>query len=253
MDEFVGVHPCLHAQTSKFPLLTTIDVKSNVQAVLEAIDRAADKAGRPARSVQLVAVCKTVSVDRIVEALDAGVTDLGENKVQEAVAKGPHFQGRSATLHMIGPLQKNKASKAAEIFSWIETLDDLDLAARLDRGCERLNKILPVLVQVNVSREPTKSGILEEDALEFVRQAATFRRLSIRGLMTIPPYLPDPEAVRPYFGRLRKLAEQIDDTKLTNVSMAELSMGMSHDFPVAIEEGATLVRVGTAIFGARQL
>lgn len=233
-------------------LQTTIDIKSNVRIVREAIERAAAKAGRPATAIRLVAVSKTVSADRIGEALGAGVTELGENRVQEAAAKWAELRSRPLMWHLIGPLQKNKANRAVEIFDWIETLDDLELAARLDRACERLNKTLPVLVQVNLANEPTKSGVREEDAREFVVQASVFKRLSIRGLMTIPPYLEDPEAVRPFFAQLRRLAEQIDALKLNNVSMSELSMGMSHDFPVAIEEGATLVRVGTAIFGARQ-
>jgi pyridoxal phosphate enzyme (YggS family) len=232
---------------------TSINVRSNVQAVLEAMERAASRAGRPANSVRLVAVCKTVAVDRILEALDAGVVDLGENRVQEAAAKVSQLRSRTNRLHLIGPLQKNKANKAAEIFDWIETLDNLELAARLDRACERVDKVLPVLVEVNLGKEQTKSGILEELALELTSQLAAFKRLSIRGLMTVPPYLEDPERARPYFARLRMLAEQIGSQKLDNVAMAELSMGMSHDFPVAIEEGATLVRVGTAIFGARQI
>jgi PLP dependent protein len=232
-------------------LQTTPDIRSNVQAVLETIDRAVRKVNRPANSVRLVAACKTVDVGRILEALAAGVTHVGENKVQEAAAKAPRIQEKS-TLHMIGPLQKNKANKAAEVFDWLETLDDLDLAARLDKACERLNKTLRVLVQINLDEEATKSGIAEENALELVGQASSFTRLSIRGLMAIPPYLEDPQAMRPYFCRLRKLAERIDSAKIENISMEELSMGMSHDFPVAIEEGATLVRVGTAIFGARQ-
>jgi PLP dependent protein len=232
-------------------LQTTVNVKSNVQAVLEAMERAASRAGRPANSVRLVAVCKTITVDRIIEALDAGVTDLGENKVQEAAAKASQLQSRTNGLHLIGSLQKNKANKAAEIFDWIETVDDLELATRLDRACERLDKMLPVLVQVNLGKEHTKSGIQAEQAVEFIWQLAEFKRLSVRGLMTVPPYLEDPERVRPYFARLRMLAEQIGSQKPGNVSMTELSMGMSHDFPVAIEEGATLVRVGTAIFGTR--
>jgi pyridoxal phosphate enzyme (YggS family) len=171
--------------------------------------------------------------------------------VQEALAKKPQLIDQSFRLHLIGPLQKNKANRAVEIFDWIETLDDLDLAARLNRFCERLDKQMPVLVQVNVGEEPTKSGILESQALEFVHQAAAFQHMSIRGLMTIPPYFENPEQVRPYFARLRRLGERIAEHHLENVSMLELSMGMSHDFVVAIEEGATLVRIGTAIFGAR--
>jgi PLP dependent protein len=227
------------------------DVRSNVRKVLDSIGEAVFQAGRAEGSVRLVAVSKTVQPDAIREAIAAGATELGENRVQEALAKKPQLIDQSFRLHLIGPLQKNKANRAVEIFDWIETLDDLDLAARLNRFCERLDKQMPVLVQVNVGEEPTKSGILESQALEFVHQAAAFQHMSIRGLMTIPPYFENPEQVRPYFARLRRLGERIAEHHLENVSMLELSMGMSHDFVVAIEEGATLVRIGTAIFGAR--
>ena len=228
-----------------------VDVKANVQRVLGEIESAVHKAGRSPGSVTLVGVCKTVETARILAALDAGVVHLGENKVQEAAEKSLELRSRQHTLHMIGPLQKNKANKAAEIFDWIESVDDLDLARRLERACERLNKTLPVLVQVNLGKEETKSGLSEEEVPEFLRQMAALKMLSVRGLMIVPPYLEDPEAVRPYFRSLRKLAEKIGSSKLENISMMELSMGMSHDFTVAIEEGATIVRVGSAIFGAR--
>jgi pyridoxal phosphate enzyme (YggS family) len=157
-----------------------------------------------------------------------------------------------AEWHLIGSLQKNKANRAAEVFDWIESLDDLELAAKLDRACERLNKRMPVLIQVNIGMEESKSGIGEEKAEEFASQVAAFSHLEVRGLMAIPPYSEAPEDSRPYFARLRKLAQRIEGQRLTGVSMKELSMGMSHDFHVAVEEGATLVRIGTAIFGPRR-
>ena len=232
--------------------LASIDVQTNLRNVLENIGRAAAKAGRPRNSVRLVAVSKTVDVESIRQAVAAGATALGENKVQEASSKRPLLTGQPAEWHLIGALQKNKANRAAETFDWIESLDDFELASKLDRACERLNKRMPVLIQVNVGREASKSGIAEEEAAEFVGRVSVFTHLEVRGLMAIPPYTEDPEAGRTYFIRLRELAQRIESQRLTGVSMKELSMGMSHDFPVAIEEGATLVRVGTAIFGPRQ-
>ncbi|MSO22834.1 MAG: YggS family pyridoxal phosphate-dependent enzyme [Acidobacteria bacterium] len=230
---------------------SSIDVASNLRWVLESIERAAQKAGRSRGSVKLVAVSKTVGVESIRQAVAAGATALGENKVQEASYKRPLLSELSAEWHLIGSLQKNKANRAAEIFDWIDSLDDLELAAKLDNACERLNKRMPVLIQVNVGREASKSGIAEEDAAEFAGRISAFSHLEVRGLMAIPPYTEDPGEARPYFRRLRELAQRIESQRLTGVSMKELSMGMSHDFPVAIEEGATLVRVGTAIFGPR--
>jgi len=230
---------------------SSIDVRANLKIVLEGIERAAFKAGRSRDSVRLVAVSKLVGVELIREAVDAGVTTLGENKVQEAAAKRPLLSEVIAEWHLIGALQKNKANRAAEIFDWIESLDNLELAARLDRACERLNRRMSVLIQVNVGMEASKSGIAEEEALNFAGNLSNFKNLEVRGLMAIPPYTEDPDEARPYFIRLRELARRIESQKVSGVSMKELSMGMSHDFAVAIEEGATLVRVGTAIFGPR--
>jgi PLP dependent protein len=228
-----------------------IDVRTNLRMVLDSIERAAQKAGRSGSSVKLVAVSKTIGEEPIRQAVAAGAIALGENKVQEASSKRPLLSELPVEWHLIGSLQKNKANRAAEIFDWIESLDDLELAARLDRACERLNKRMPVLIQVNVGREASKSGITEEETAEFAGCVSTFKHLEVRGLMAIPPYTEDPEESRPYFIRLREVAQRIESQRLTGISMKELSMGMSHDFPVAIAEGATLVRVGTAIFGSR--
>jgi len=230
---------------------TSTNVQANLRLVLESIERAAQKAGRRGSTVKLVAVSKTVGVEFIRQAVLAGATALGENKVQEASSKRPLLSELPAEWHLIGALQKNKANRAAEVFDWIESLDDLELASRLDRACERLNKRMPVLIQVNIGREVSKSGIAEEEVAEFVGRVSAFTHLQVRGLMAIPPYSEDIEASRPYFIRLREMAQGIESQKLTGVSMNELSMGMSHDFAVAVEEGATLVRVGTAIFGPR--
>ena len=222
-----------------------------LEGVLENIERAVQKAGRLRGSVKLVAVSKTVGVEPIRQAVAAGVTALGENKVQEASSKRPLLSDLLAEWHLIGSLQKNKANRAAEVFDWIETLDDFELAAKLNRACERLNKRMPVLIQVNVGKEASKSGVAEEEVVEFSGRVSAFAHLEVRGLMAIPPYTEDPEDSRPHFARLRELAQRIEGQRLTGISMKELSMGMSHDYPIAIEEGATLVRVGTAIFGAR--
>jgi pyridoxal phosphate enzyme (YggS family) len=230
---------------------SSIDVHTNLRLVFKSIERAAQKVGRSGNSVKLVAVSKTVGVESIRQAVAAGATTLGENKVQEASSKRPLLSELPAEWHLIGALQKNKANRAAEIFDWIESLDDFELAAKLDHACERLNKRMPVLIQVNVGREASKSGIAEEEAAEFAGRVSVFTHLEVRGLMAIPPYTEDPEEARPHFIRLRELARSIESLRLTGISMKELSMGMSHDFPVAIEEGATLVRIGTAIFGPR--
>jgi len=229
-----------------------IDVGTNLRMVLDSIERAAQKVGRSASSVELVAVSKTIGVEPIRQAVAAGAMALGENKVQEASSKRPLLSELPVEWHLIGSLQKNKANRAAEIFDWIESLDDFELASRLDRACERLNKRMLVLIQVNVGREASKSGIAEEEAADFAGRVSAFKHLEVRGLMAIPPYSEDPEESRPHFIRLRELAERIESQKLTGISMKQLSMGMSHDFPVAIEEGATHVRIGTAIFGPRQ-
>jgi PLP dependent protein len=233
-------------------LPTKIDVASNVQSVLDMISKVAKQSGRNAESVKLVAVSKAVNVERIVRALEAGVHFLGENKVQEGMEKGAQLGGYSYEFHLIGPLQKNKVNKAVATFDWIETVDSFDLAKRIDRACEGLNKVIPVLVQVNLAKEQTKSGVLEEELSGLVDLMAKLQHISLRGLMTIPPFSENPEEVRPYFRRLRELAERVNDLKIETVSMQELSMGMSHDYSIAIEEGATIVRVGTAIFGDRQ-
>jgi pyridoxal phosphate enzyme (YggS family) len=230
----------------------SIDVATNLRRVLDSIERAAQKAGRSGSSVKLVAVSKTISEEPIRQAVAAGAIALGENKVQEASSKQPLLSALRVEWHLIGSLQKNKANRAAEIFDWIESLDDFELASKLDRACERLNKRMPVLIQVNVGREASKSGIAEEEAADFAGHVSAFKHLEVRGLMTIPPYTEDPEESRPHFVRLREIAESIESQRLAGISMKELSMGMSHDFMVAIAEGATLVRVGTAIFGPRQ-
>jgi PLP dependent protein len=228
-----------------------LDVRRSVQEVLEEITRSTERSGRAPGAVRLLAVTKTISIPLIVQALDAGVSCLGENRVQEAVAKQLGLSGRAFEFHLIGPLQSNKVNKAVACFDWIETVDSPELAQKIDQACSRMGKRMPVLVQVNVAKEPSKAGVFEEDLFPLLELISDLSHISFRGLMTIPPLLEDPEDVRPYFGRMRSLIEETARRFGQDPSHLELSMGMSHDYPVAIEEGSTLVRVGTAIFGER--
>jgi pyridoxal phosphate enzyme (YggS family) len=214
-------------------------------AVLERVREAARRAGRAEGSVTLCAVSKTFPADAVAEAVRAGATDVGENRVQEAAAKRPDVEalGARARWHLIGHLQSNKVRRAVETFDVIQTVDSVDLVERLDRIAGEVGRELDALVQVDLGLEATKSGALESDVDAIVERLRQTERLRVAGLMTIPPFFDDPEATRPYFRRLAELAERH--------GLAELSMGMSHDFEVAIDEGATIVRVGTAIFGPR--
>lgn len=227
------------------------EIEANIDRVREAIARAAQRAGRDASSIKLMAVTKTVAAERIKMALAHGIRCIGENKVQEAAEKHSQLEGHEFEFHFIGTLQKNKVNKSVALFDWIDSVESAELARKIDFACASLGKVMPVLLQVNIGHEDTKSGACEEELLELAGQAARLQNLAVRGLMAIPPYLEEPEAVRPYFQQLRGLAEKCRQLGLPGLVMEELSMGMSHDYAVAIEEGATIVRVGTAIFGER--
>jgi len=229
-------------------------IATNLSAIHDRIARAAQRAGRDPHDVALMAVTKTFPAERILEAYDAGQRLFGESRVQEFAEKaGGVEELRDAEFHMIGHLQSNKAAKAAEIFHAIDSLDSARLAQRLDAAAERLGKTLAVLIEVNVGGEVAKSGIAPTSPeLENILVAAPgWPNLRIRGLMTVPPFTEDPEGARPYFGQLRELRDWLTARNLPSVSLDVLSMGMSHDFEVAIEEGSTCVRLGTAIFGTR--
>jgi len=227
-------------------------IRRNYHQVLARMTAAARHAGRDPAAVRLVAVAKTFPSSTVMELAAEGPVIIGENKVQEAEAKIPQVEPAGAfAWHMIGHLQSNKARRAAELFHMIHAVDSRRLLDRLERSCGELGKELPVLIQVNVGGESSKSGCDEAELDDILSVAADLRWVRIRGLMAIPPFLDDPEEVRPYFRRLRRLAETRDARLPSGLSLTELSMGMSHDFEVAIEEGATLVRVGTAVFGAR--
>jgi PLP dependent protein len=227
-----------------------MSVAENLKIVMDRIAAAAQRAGRDPSSVRLVTVTKTVDHDRIREAIAAGAAICGENRVQEGKEKIEAL-GRTAIWHLIGHLQKNKAKYAVKLFDLIHSVDNIELAKELDRQAEKIEKVQNVLIEVNIAGEASKAGMAVREAPALVREIARFRNLSVQGLMTMPPWSVSPEESRPFFRILRELAEAIAKENLPHASMQELSMGMSGDFEVAIEEGATLVRVGTAIFGAR--
>jgi PLP dependent protein len=232
-----------------------VSVSDNLERIRERIAKAAQRTGRRPDEVALMAVCKTHPAERIIEAYEAGQRLFGENRVQEFADKAPALaQLQDARFHLIGHLQSNKATRAAHLFHAVDSIDSLKLAQRLDAAAQQAGKRLPVLIEINVGGESAKAGLAPDSAeLEALLAAAPgLASLEIRGLMTIPPFTEDPNAARPFFQQLRRLRNAILDRNLTSVSMDELSMGMSHDFEVAIEEGSTCVRVGTAIFGARK-
>ena len=227
-----------------------VDIAGNCKRVMEGIADAAERSGRDPRQVKLLAATKTQPALAVRAAVEAGVRLLGENYVQEAQAK-KEVVGDVAEWHLIGHLQTNKARAAAGLFSVIQTLDSLRLARLLDREGEELDRPVDVLVEVNLAGERTKTGVSEEGLEPLLREVSRLSRVRVKGLMTVPPFAEDPEASRPYFRRIRELRDSLSDLALPNVALDELSMGMTHDYHVAVAEGATLVRVGTALFGPR--
>ena len=228
-----------------------ITIQTRLTALLARIQSAAAAAGRAGGGIRLVAVSKTFPSEAIRQAIAAGVSDIGENYIQEARDKFEALQGTAVKWHFIGRLQTNKAKQAVRMFDLIHTLDSYKLALELDRYARRLHKIQPVLIQVNVAGEATKAGVAPEEALSLVRKAAALENIAVKGLMTMPPYFNAPEKVRPFFAALRQLRDRIRHEEIANIGMEELSMGMTGDFEAAVAEGATLVRIGTAVFGER--
>jgi PLP dependent protein len=227
-----------------------------VREILQRINRriadAAIGCGRDPQSVRLVAVSKTVDAQRVAEAIIAGVTIVGENYIQEARDKFNALIDRPVEWHFIGHLQSNKAKYAVRMFDLIHSVDSLKLAIALDQAAKKNGKQQDVLIQVNISGEESKSGTTQNNAVDLIQEAGRLEHICIRGLMTMPPYYDEPELARPFFHQLARLRERIADQHIPGVTMDELSMGMTGDFEVAVEEGATLVRIGTAIFGSRQ-
>ena len=220
-------------------------ISENLSDIRGRISAAAKRSARAADEIKLVAVSKTHPAETLREAMAAGVSVFGENKVQEAEGKIAEIGRTDAEWHLIGHLQSNKARKAVQLFDVVHSVDSVDLAQRLERICgEEGRDSLSVLVQVDIAREATKAGIPEPELPELIETLGGCRRLKFDGLMVLPPFFDDPEATRPFFRRLRELRDEL-------VPAGHLSMGMSHDFEVAIEDGATIVRVGTALFGER--
>jgi hypothetical protein len=226
-------------------------IGERLAAVMARIRSAATAAGRSAGDIRLVAASKTFPPAAIRDAVAAGVSDIGENYIQEARDKYAALPGVPVAWHFIGHLQTNKAKFAVRMFDLIHTVDSYRLALELDRCAQKINKIQYVLIQVNVAGEASKSGVAPAEALPLIRRAAELEHIAVRGLMTMPPYFNAPEKVRPFFAALRRLRDRIAAEQLGPFGLPELSMGMTGDFEAAIAEGATLVRIGTAIFGER--
>ncbi len=221
-------------------------IKERLEDVLERIEKACSRAGRKPEEVRLIAVTKTFPREVVEEAISLGIREFGENYVQEAYEK---FKGLNGiTLHMIGHLQRNKVKKALEIFHMIQSLDSLRLAQEIEK---RADKKIPCLVQVNIGLEKTKSGVFPDELLKLMEELNRFDKIDIRGLMAIPPYTKDKEELRGYFSKMRELLERVNAEGVYKSKLTELSMGMTEDFELAIEEGATMVRIGRGIFGER--
>ncbi len=251
----------------------TRSIAANVEATLARIQRAAQRSGRKAENITLVAVAKTFPVESIRAAHAVGVRHFGENRVQEWEAKRPQLTELDATWHLVGHLQTNKAARAARLFHCVDSLDSIELAKKLDLTVASLHGRLPVLIETHLGHEPSKSGVSEADLPALAEAVLALPHLVLGGLMCVPPYFEDPEQVRPFFRRLRELRDMLRKhlkprhpersegsqpetsrgflNRAEETLVPELSMGMSHDFEVAIEEGATQIRLGTAIFGSR--
>ena len=227
-----------------------VDITGNCQRVMEAIADVAARSGRDPQQVKLLAATKTQPASAVRAAIEAGVRLVGENYVQEAQAK-KEAVGGMAEWHLIGHLQSNKARAALGLFSVIQSLDNLRLARILDREARERNCDVDVLMEVNLAGERSKTGVAEEGLAPLLREVSGLSRIRVKGLMIVPPFAEDPEASRPYFRKLRELRDSLNQLGLPNVALEELSMGMTHDYRVAVAEGSTLVRVGTALFGPR--
>lgn len=238
--------------------MTNVDPAAGLAArfadVQARVAGAARSCGRSPDEVTLIAISKTHPANLIKELVELGATDLGENRVQEAEGKIPEVGRTSARWHLVGHLQANKARRAVNLFDVIHSLDSIDLAKRLDRLCAEIGReSLQLLIQLDLGHEETKSGLDVEELPQLIAALQQLERLELIGLMTLPPFGDDPELARPYFRRLRELRDQLAGEGAFGDRKGELSMGMTHDFQVAIEEGATMVRVGTAIFGERKV
>ncbi|MEE8416421.1 MAG: YggS family pyridoxal phosphate-dependent enzyme [Desulfobacterales bacterium] len=227
------------------------ELKYRLESVKNRIRKLAIDCQRDPQSIRLVAVSKTMSTKRVKEAIDAGVEILGENYIQEAREKIDSLSSYPVSWHFIGHLQTNKAKYAVRLFDLIHSVDSLKLAVELNKQAKKIDKVQDILIQINVGQEVSKSGASPKEAFDLVKNIGRLENLCLRGLMTMPPFFNAPQKVRPYFSSLCDLRDRIKAVMPTSVPANELSMGMTNDFEVAIEEGATLLRIGTAIFGER--
>jgi pyridoxal phosphate enzyme (YggS family) len=227
------------------------NLKDRLESVRARIKKAALECGRNPDSIHLIAVSKTISANIVEEAIQAGVTTLGENYVQEARDKINTLSDNEVSWHFIGHLQSNKAKYAVKLFDLIHSVDSVKLARELHKQALKSGKVQQILIQVNISQESTKSGITVNETADLILEISQYENINIKGLMTMPPFFNQPDRVRPFFAALRELRDQVRAKDIPGVSLNELSMGMTGDFEVAIAEGATMVRVGTAIFGER--
>ena len=233
-------------------VLPTTGMKQRLEDIHQRIDAAADEVGRDPSDVHLVAVTKTISAERIQTAIESGVDTIGENYVQEARDKFSTLGTTSVSWHFIGHLQRNKVKYVVRMFDLIHSVDSKRLADEINKQAKKVGKVQSILIQVNLAGEKSKSGVAPQEAKDLVHHIITLPHLSLQGLMTMPPFFNAPKKVRPYFKQLRHLRDQLKDSYIEHASLHELSMGMTGDFETAIAEGATMVRVGTALFGARQ-
>lgn len=227
-----------------------MSIKDNIMSIKQNIDDIRKESNRQ-DEVNLMAVTKTVDVDKVLEAIDAGITDIGENKPQE-LARKYEVIGNKVRYHLIGTLQTNKVRYIIDKAYMIHSLDRIALCEEIQKRAEKIDKIINCLVQVNISREESKHGLEPEFVIDFIKEVSSnYKNIHIKGLMTMAPFIDDEEEIRKVFKGLKDLSLHINDLNLPNVEMDTLSMGMSHDYKIAIEEGATIVRVGTSIFGQR--
>ncbi len=228
-----------------------MQIKTNIDTILQKIQQAAADCGRAPEDITLIAVSKRKPAELVQNAIDAGHRDFGENYIQEAMEKIDLLVSNTARWHFIGHLQSNKAKFAVKYFDLIHTVDKLKLAKEINKQAAKIDKIQNILLQINIAEEETKSGVDADEVIDIIRQISKFSHVSLKGLMCMPPFFDDPEAARGYFKAVKHISLDVEKQNISGVSMTHLSMGMSNDFAVAVEEGATMVRVGTAIFGSR--
>ena len=227
-----------------------MSIKDNIASIKQNIKEIEEKCHRE-DEVNLLAVTKTVDVDKVLEAIDAGITDIGENKPQE-LSRKYEIIGDKVRYHLIGTLQTNKVKYIIDKAYMIHSLDRISLCEEIQKRAEKIDKVIKCLVQVNISKEESKHGLEEEQVVDFIKQVSKdYKNIHIQGLMTMAPFVDDEKEIRKVFSKLKKLSVEISNLNLPNVEMDTLSMGMSHDYKIAIEEGATIIRVGTSIFGQR--